>query len=315
MTEQPTVDELEESRMPFLEHLRDLQVRIRNAAIWLVLGFAVAFCFKEQIYALLARPIVNVWTQLSGAELAAQWQGKVPPELIETVMALLGKLPIGEPSFQFKSLIEPFWVYFSVALWGGIFVSSPFTFYQLWKFIAPGLYKNERRWGVAFAISAAVLFIAGAALCYFLILPITYQFLLSYSSTNISQMVGPFGSVVDLGQQVALKPQLFMEEYLTLTRKLMLGFGIAFELPLVIFFLSLIGAVTHRGLIRFNRYMIVIAFLVAAILTPPEVYSQVLMAMPLIILYNLSIVVSWLITRRRERKEAELSGPERPTPP
>jgi len=152
----------------------------------------------------------------------------------------------------------------SIGLWAGVFVASPFIFYQLWKFIAPGLYKRERRIAMAFGGFSAIFFISGALFCYYFVLGNLYHFLLSYSTEE-------------------LKPMIVMGEYLDLTRDMMLAFGAVFELPLLILFLSMIGLVTHRGLWKFNRWFVVIAFIIGAILTPsPDVVSQIMMAMPMI---------------------------------
>ena len=202
---------------------------------------------------------------------------------------------------EFKSLIEPFWTYFSVALWAGLFVTSPFIFYQVWKFVAPGLYRTERRYGIAFAGSSAVLFLCGAAFCYSIIQPIVFDFLLDYASANISDMKTPFGTLAS-DVDVSLRPQLFMKEFLDISRKLILAFGLVFELPLLIFFLSVIGAVTHRGLIKFSRWMIVLSAIVSAALTPPDVFSQLLLAGPILVMYFFGIGIAFVITKSRERR-------------
>jgi sec-independent protein translocase protein TatC len=186
----------------------------------------------------------------------------------------------------FLSLTEPFWVNMSIALWAGLFAASPFIFYQLWKFIAPGLYKRERRLGLSFAIFSALFFTAGAAFCRYFVIESLANFLLDYSDA-------------------ATAPMLAMGMYLDLIRDLMLAFGAVFELPLLIYFLALIGMVTHRGLWKFNRWFVVIAFVIGAILTPtPDVVTQLMMALPMIALYNLSIVLAWRVTLRREREQA-----------
>ena len=257
---------MEDSRMPFLAHLRELRDRVRKAALFFVAAFCICFYFAGDIYDWLKAPLFNVW----------------PTE------------KLGEPHLAFKSLTEPFWVDMSVALWAGIFVASPAIFYQLWKFIAPGLYKRERRITVGFAASSAVFFAAGAAFCYYFVLEKLYEFLLGYANKT---------------QQA----QIMMQDYLDLTRNMMLAFGAVFELPLLILFLSMIGLVTHRGLWKFNRWFIVIAFVVGAILTPsPDVVSQILMATPMIVLYNLSIIIAWIVTRRRVKREEAAARGEPP---
>jgi sec-independent protein translocase protein TatC len=253
--------ELEGGRMPFLSHLTELRDRVRNAAIAFVLAVFVCFYFSGEIFEWLKEPLFEVWT----AKHITQ-----PPQLV------------------FLSLTEPFWVNMSISLWAGIFAASPFIFYQLWQFIAPGLYKRERRMGVGFAVFSALFFVAGAAFCRYVVIKTLANYMLGFSDAKTA-------------------PMLAMGQYLDLIRDLMLAFGAVFELPLFIFFLSLIGMVTHRGLWKFNRWFIVIAFTVGAILTPtPDVPTQLTMAVPMVVLYNLSIIASYIVTKRRERAAAEL---------
>ncbi len=264
--------------MPFVEHLRELRIRLRNAVIALAAGFVIAYSFKELVLVFMLKPLTQVWAEAKAENPA-----------------------IGDSKLVFGSLVEPFWTYFSMALWAGIFVASPFIFYQIWKFIAPGLYKKERKFGVLFATCSALSFVAGALFCYFLVLPQVFEFLLGYSTRNLAE-IKSLGKQFDLGEQVALLPLLSMQEYLSFARKLLLGFGLVFELPLAIFFMSLIGLVTHRGLWKFNRWWIVLSFVISAILTPPDVISQTMMAGPLVVLYNLSIIIAWIVTKRREAR-------------
>jgi sec-independent protein translocase protein TatC len=256
---EPGDAELDGGRMPFLAHLRELRDRVRNAAIGFVLAFGVCFYFSKDIYAWLREPLFEVWRT---------------------------KEQLGVPKMAFAKLTEPFWVQMSVALWAGIFAASPFIFYQLWRFIAPGLYKRERRITIAFAVFSAIFFSAGAAFCRYFVIESLANFLLGYAKPDQNPMIA-------------------MQGYLDLSRDLMLAFGAVFELPLLIYFLSMIGMVTHRGLWKFNRWFVVIAFVIGAILTPsPDVVSQLLMALPMIALYNLSILLAWFVTVRREREEA-----------
>jgi sec-independent protein translocase protein TatC len=280
--------ELEAGRMPFFEHLRELRTRLRNAIIALIGGFAIAYTFKQEIFVFLTRPLTNVWAKLHETNPAI-------PEV---------------PSLHFTGLVEPFWTYFSIAFWAGIFVASPFIFHQVWRFIAPGLYKNERRLGIVFGVASAFFFISGAAFCYTFVLEAVYEFLLNYSSSNLAEMSGLMGGgeKYSVGELITLAPMLTMGEYLAFAKKILIGFGLAFELPLVIFFLSLTGVVTHRSLWRFNRWAAVLAFVLAAALTPPDVVSQTMLAGPLVVLYNLSILIAFFVTRNREAKQAALMG-------
>jgi sec-independent protein translocase protein TatC len=270
--------ELEAGRMPFLQHLGELRDRVRNAAIWFMVAFLVCWAFDDEIFAWLREPLFNIWVQHTGPALAK------------------GDVDWGPPRLIYTGLTQPFWVNMSVALWAGLFGASPFIFYQIWQFIAPGLYKRERRIGVSFAVFSAVSFVAGALFCFYLALPRLFNFLLSYNTRDLQSLPN-------------------IQEYLDLTRDSMLAFGIVFEMPLLIYFLALIGMVTHRGLWKFNRYFVVVAFIIGAILTPgPDVVSQILMAVPMVALYNLSIVLAWRVTTKRERADAEQRAREAASP-
>ncbi|MBP6632736.1 MAG: twin-arginine translocase subunit TatC [Kofleriaceae bacterium] len=252
--------ELDAARMPFLEHLRELRDRVRNAVIAFFVAFVLCWYFADDIYAWLRAPLDDTWRSMAD---------KLGPT----------------PTMQFSSVTEPFWVYMSIGMWAGIFVASPLIFYQLWRFIAPGLYKREQQVGVWFSIASALFFCAGAAFCYYVVLDSMLHYFLGFADSS-------------------LKPLLSMREYLDFTRSMMLAFGAVFELPVLIFFLSAIGLVTHRGLWKFNRWFVVIAFVAAAILTPtPDAVTQAMMAIPMIVLYNLAIGVAWLNDRRRRRRD------------
>lgn len=261
--------DLESGRMPFLQHLAELRDRVRNAAIIFFVGFLACWYFSHDIFNWLCAPFVDMWNQHK------DWG---PPKLIYT------------------GLTQPFWVDMSVGMWAGIFLTSPFIFHQLWRFIAPGLYKRERKVGISFAVFSAVLFVSGALFCFWAALPKLYQFFLSYHDPTPTS-----------GPALIALPNI--QEYLDLTRDMMLAFGAIFELPLLIFFLAMVGLVTHRSLWKFNRWFVVLAFIIGAVLTPgPDVVSQFMMATPMIVLYNISILLAWRVTKRREAREAALRG-------
>jgi len=275
--------ELEQGRMPFLQHLVELRDRVRNAAIFFILAFLVCWYFSHEIFEWLRGPLFDIWEHHTCV-------GK-----LAKACTILPQDDWGAPTLIYTGLTQPFWVDMSIGMWAGIFVASPAIFYQLWRFIAPGLYKRERRVTVAFACFSAIFFVCGALFCFYFALPKLYDFLLSYNTEGLKSLPN-------------------IQEYLDLTRDMMLAFGAIFELPLLIYFLAMVGLVTHRGLWKFSRWFIVLAFIIGAILTPgPDVVSQFMMATPMIVLYNLSILLAWRVTVKRERKAAAL-GADAPKP-
>ncbi len=278
-----TQKQLEDSRMPLLSHMRELRIRLRNSLIGVLIGFFVAFLFHKELHALLVRPFGRVWSSMAAENPS-----------------------FGDASLIATGLTGPFWTYFSLSMWAGVFLSSPLVFYQVWRFISPGMYNSERKFGVLFAMGSAICFVGGAMFCYTVVLEPIYGFLLGYASANLSS-VTTLGFDYSVGSEMSIRYLPDIQEFTAFTRKLLIGFGLVFELPLAIFFLSVTGLITHRTLIRFNRWWIVLSFVIAALLTPPEIYSQILMAGPLIVLYNLSIGIAYIITKRREKKVEILS--------
>jgi len=175
---------------------------------------------------------------------------------------------------------DAFFTKLKVAFVAGLFVAGPVIFYQAWAFVAPGLYETEKRLALPFSIAASVFFVAGAVFCYVVVFPIAFQFFLA-----------EFGTI-------GIAPEIRVSEYLTFTSRMLLAFGVTFELPVATFFLARIGVLTHRSMIAGARYAVVAIFVVAAVLTPgPDVASQLLMAGPLLLLYAVSIGVAWLVAR------------------
>jgi len=192
----------------------------------------------------------------------------------------LAALRPNQPTAYGVGLTEAFFTKLKVSFVGGVFVASPVVFYQAWRFVAPGLYETEKRMAFPFSVCASLFFILGAGFCYRVVFPTAFQFFLAeYASVNAEALPT-------------------MNEYLTFTSRMLLAFGVTFELPVVTFFLARVGVVTHRTLLRTWRYATVVIFIVAAVLTPgPDVASQLLMATPLLVLYWLSIGVAWLVAR------------------
>jgi sec-independent protein translocase protein TatC len=199
---------------------------------------------------------------------------------------LISVLPPGT-HMVYTGLPEAFFTYIKVSFYAGIFVASPVVLYHIWKFISPGLFPKEKKFVAPFVITSSLLFVGGVCFGYFLVLPSAYKFFLEFTTDF-------------------LKPMLSMREYLTLTLKLLLAFGVIFEIPVFLFFMTKIGLVTPRKLARMRRYAIVVCFIVAAIITPtPDAFTQCMMAIPMVILYEVGIIVSKLATRKKDDADSE----------
>ena len=181
----------------------------------------------------------------------------------------------------FTGLAEPFFTAVKISLFAGFFFSLPFILYQIWAFIAPGLYEHEKKLILPFVFWGTIMFVAGAAFAYYVVFPVGFKVLVTFGGSEFTAM-----------------PRI--SEYVSFFGKLMLGFGIAFELPVVTYFLAKLGLVTDRTLIEFSRYAIVIIFILAAILTPPDLFSQIAMATPLLILYGVSILIAKVVNPEKE---------------
>ncbi len=241
-----------QATMPFLAHLAELRTRLIRAALALGCGTLAAFFVAEPIYAWLAQP-------------------------------LLDALPAEARTLHFLNPVEPFLVYLKVAVLVGAFAASPLILYQLWRFIAPGLYPRERKVVIPFVTFGTLFFVGGGAFCHYVVLPVGLETLMNVGFTS---------------NYLPLEAQITMAEYFSLATKLILAFGIAFELPVVVLFLSWVGLIDHRTLLRHWRGALVGAFVIAAILTPPDVATQLMLAGPLMILYALSVGIAFVFSRR-----------------
>ena len=194
-------------------------------------------------------------------------------------------LPAGS-NIIFTQIQEPFFTAMKVAFFAGVVIALPIIFWQFWLFVAPGLYDNEKKYVIPFVISASFMFACGAAFCYYVVIPLGFAFLVNFG-----------------GQLFTALPSI--GEYVGFFAKLLIGFGISFELPVITFFLAKIGLVDDKMLKDYFRYAVVIIFIFAAIVTPPDVISQVLMALPLIGLYGISIIVAKRANKSDDEDEKE----------
>jgi sec-independent protein translocase protein TatC len=257
-------DELEEGRMPLLDHL----IELRNRLLWssgaLIVAFLVCYQFKETIYRFLQHPLAEAFAS----------QGEAGRRMI------------------FTALTEAFFTYLKVSFWAALCIAFPVIAVQIWKFVAPGLYKNERRAFLPYLFATPVLFIMGAALAYFVVIPIAFKFFLSFETP------GGDGSL-----PIVSEPKV--NEYLSLVMTLLFAFGVAFQLPVLLTLMARAGLVTSSGLISKWRYAVVGMFGVAAVLTPPDIISQTCLAVPLILLYFASIFSCRMVEKARAKREAE----------
>ncbi len=211
---------------------------------------------------------------------------------------LVASLPDKNSWMVFTGVAEAFFTYMKLAFIAAIFIASPYIFYQFWSFVSPGLYAKEKKLVVPIAVTSSLLFVTGAAFGYFVVFPFGFTYFMSFTTETI-------------------RPMLSLREYLDFVTAMLLAFGLVFELPLVVFFLAKAGIVTAGMLTKNRRYSIVGIFIVAAILTPPDVVSQSLMAIPLLILYEISVVVARMVGRKpsetppsgTDRDEKELRHP------
>jgi sec-independent protein translocase protein TatC len=255
---------VDQARMTFVEHLSELRLRLRNAAIIFLVAVGVSFYFVKTYFDVLTRPARAAW-----------------------VIALAGQ----EPVFRFASPTEPFWVYTKLAMYGALLVASPFIFWEVWRFIAPGLYKKEKRMALVVTGATAVCFMGGALFGYFVLCKPALTYMLSFAEIFPGTM--PF----------KIEPAVMMDEVVGFMLAMLLGTAVAFELPVILSVMGWLGIVNARGLWRFNKYALILSAVVGGILTPgPDVLSQVLMAGPLFGLFNLSILLVWMLERGARRR-------------
>ena len=251
----------EKNESGFISHLTELRQRLINSLIFLGVLFVICYFFSEYIYGFLVDPYAQ-----------AVKDDEIDRRLI------------------FTALQETFLTYLKVSFFAAFFFTSPFILNQVWKFIAPGLYENEKSAIIPYLVITPILFLLGGMLVYYLVMPLAIKFFLSFEST---------GLITNLPIQLEAK----VNEYLSLVMKLIFAFGLSFQLPVVLSLLARIGIVDSKYLKDRRKYFIVIIFAAAAILTPPDPITQIGLAIPLLILYELSIYSVKIIEKKIKEKE------------
>ena len=249
-------ENLDDSKQPLLQHLVELRGRLVNSLILISVMFVVAYIFADTIYNFLVQPYADAVRGEEGRRLI------------------------------FTALHETFFTYLKVALFTSLFISLPFILIQIWIFAAPGLYKNEKFVVLPYLAATPVLFTIGAALVYYLIMPLAIKFFLSFES---------------IGGDGALPIQLEakVNEYLSLVMRLIFAFGLSFQLPVLLTLLARVGFVSSEGLKKNRKFVVVGVFAVAAILTPPDPISQIGLGIPILLLYEISIFAVGFIEKGR----------------
>lgn len=258
----------EDSTMTLWEHLEELRSRLVKAAFAYALGAAIAWFYREPLLLWIAQPFTEAWAA--------------------------GHL-VGKASLHFGAPAALFMAYLKLALLGGFVLALPLILYQVWAFIAPGLYAKEKRLTIPFVVASCSLFCLGGLFGFKFAFPIAFQYLLSFA--------GPVGN-----GDFQVTPTVMIDDYMSFVLQMLVAFGLVFELPVLVFFLSVAGIVDHKLLIRFFRHFVVVAFVVAAVFTPPDLMSQLLLAVPLVVLYSVSIVIAYFFARKRESTDTSVDA-------
>lgn len=257
MTHNPGIDE---TRQPLLAHLVELRTRLLWSFVAIFVAFCVCYYFAPQIYGFLVEP--------------------------------LAKVTEGEHRrLIYTGLAEAFVTYLKLAFWAACMVAFPVIAVQIWMFVAPGLYRHEKRAFLPFLIATPVLFLMGAALAYYFVMPAAWKFFLSFEGAGVEGALP-----IQLEARVA--------EYLSMAMTLIFGFGISFELPVLLVLLVRAGVMSASSLAKGRRYAIVLIFALAAVATPPDVFSQIALALPLMVLYEISVLAARLVERDAAKEDA-----------
>ncbi len=257
----------DQHKMPLLDHLIELRQRLLYSALALIVAFLISFYFARPLFDFLVTPLAEILEQRAGVN--------------------------GARRLIFTDLTEVFFTYVKVAFFFGAFVVCPIFLTQLWLFIAPGLYRNEKTAFAPFLIASPVLFLIGASLVYYVIFPLAWEFFLSFETAG-----GPGTLPIELEAKV--------NEYLSLVMKLIFAFGLCFQLPVIMTLLARVGLATSKGMAAKRKYAIVGVFVVAAVFTPPDPLSQLSLAIPIILLYEISILMAKLVEKKKAESEDDL---------
>lgn len=260
MTTAEEQDEMEATKAPLMDHLKELRQRLMISVGALLVGFFIAFAFAEPIYNFLADPLRSAWGD--------DFEGR---------------------RMIFTAPHEWFFTQMKVAFFTSFCFTFPLMAAQMWMFVAPGLYRNEKQAFLPFLVATPFLFALGAAFVYYLVMPVALSFFLGFEQTAAD------------GMRVEMEAKV--SEYLSFIMALIFAFGICFELPVLLTLLVRVGMTTADGLRAKRRYAILIAFVVAAILTPPDPLSQIGLAVPIVLLYEISILCAVLIERQRKERD------------
>ncbi len=255
----------EENRMTMMEHLVELRRRLMWCVVALLAAFGVCVFFASEIFDFLSRPLMDILQQ-----------DNENAKLIYT------------------KLYEVFFTEIKIGFYAAAFLAFPIFAIQIWKFVAPGLYSNEKAAFRPFLMATPILFFAGGAMVYYFIMPLAWEFFAAFQNTG------------ENGSRIELLPKV--EEYLSLVIKLIFAFGIAFQLPVVLTLLAKVGIVSSKGLSKFRKYAVVLVFIMAAVLTPPDIISQIGLAIPILLLYEVSIFLARMIERKRAEEDARLDA-------
>jgi sec-independent protein translocase protein TatC len=249
-------------------HLVELRKRLGLAVLSVFIAFIIAFTFHEAILAWITAPLNEALEQV------AQLSKKAAEGMVTT-----------------HQVGGAFFVALKVSFFAGLLGALPFILYQIWLFVAPGLYNNEKKMILPFVIGGSIMFFVGVLFAYYIVTPFGFQFLITFGSFLYTPLIN-------------------IEDYVGFFTKIMMGFGIAFELPVFAYFLALLGLVTDKTLKDFFKYAVIIIFVVAALLTPPDVLTQLLMAVPLVLLYGLSILIVRVVNPHIEDEDEETEDEE-----